>query len=81
MPTVDCPNPAGEHSPIGAISHLRPGCAAAGCNSLKKSADSAVAAADGTLALDAITVAKLTPTVNKCVDGELRAKVLAELQK
>ena len=26
-------------------------------------------------------VAKLTPTVNKCVDGALRAKVLAELQK
>ena len=26
-------------------------------------------------------VAKLTPTVNKCVDGDLRAKVLAELQK
>lgn len=25
--------------------------------------------------------AKLTPTVNKCVDGDLRAKVLAELQK
>lgn len=26
-------------------------------------------------------VAKLTPTVNKCVDGALRAKVLEELQK